>query len=79
MIDDLLSAYLDGELDDEERKAVENELAASPTLRRELAELDADLAALLARFGTRASGPDLNADGLVDMLDLMVLLENWNS
>ena len=41
MSHDLLNAYLDGELDADERAQVERDLAASVELRQELAELDA--------------------------------------
>ncbi len=43
---ELLSAYIDGELDDDERARVARDLAASPELQQELAELAATRAML---------------------------------
>lgn len=48
MSNELLNAYLDGELDADERAQVEAELAESVELRRELAELDATRSLLRA-------------------------------
>ncbi|MSR28002.1 MAG: hypothetical protein EXS03_00285 [Phycisphaerales bacterium] len=36
-----------------------------------------DLTAILAAWGTAASGPDINVDGSVDGLDLTYVLANW--
>jgi anti-sigma factor RsiW len=48
LVPDVLSAYLDGELDAPERAAVEDRLAASPEWRDELAEVRAARDALRA-------------------------------